>query len=163
MNWLDIVMLSLAGIGLIKGLFDGMIRQAAALVAVIIGIYLCAGLAEWIRGYLTAWDWFPPRLVVMTSYTLGFILIVGFILLMGTIVHRLVSVTPLSIFNHVAGGLLGLVMMILFLSLILNVIEMFDRNAAILSQEIKVESRFYLFIKSIIPTAFPGNIFVQNS
>jgi membrane protein required for colicin V production len=162
MNWLDIVILCLAGVGLIKGLYDGIIKQMVSLVAVIIGIYLCSGSAEWIRGYLTKLDWIPSHGVVMASYVLGFILIVGFIVLVGIVIHRIVSVTPLSIFNHIAGGLLGLVMMVLFISLVLNVIEMFDRNSVILSQGLKVESYFYFFIKNIIPTVFPGNIFVRN-
>jgi membrane protein required for colicin V production len=162
MNWLDIVIVSLAGIGLIKGLRDGFIKQAASLIAMIIGVYLCAGSAEWIRGYLTKWDWFPPHLIVMTSYLAGFILIVGFVVLTGSIVHRIISATPLSIFNHIAGGVLGLLIMALFLSLLLNVIELFDRNSVILSQELKVESRLYFPIKNIIPTIFPGNIFMPK-
>jgi membrane protein required for colicin V production len=160
MNWLDIVILCLTGVGLLKGLYDGMIGQVVSLAAMIIGIYLCAGSAEWLRGYLTKWDWFPQHAVMMTSYVLGFILIVGVIILAGQIVHRLVSVTPLSIFNHIIGGLLGLLMMMLFISLVFNVIEMFDHNSVILSQEIKVESRLYFYIKNIIPTIFPGDIFV---
>jgi membrane protein required for colicin V production len=162
MNWLDIVILCLAGVGLIKGLYDGVIRQVASLVAVIAGIYLCAGTAKWACGYLTKLDWFPPQITVMVSYIFGFILIVGFIILAGVIIHRVISVTPLSLFNHIAGGLLGLLMMVLFVSLVLNVIEMFDHDSVILPQEIKIESRFYFYIKSIIPTVFPGNIFIQK-
>ncbi|MDR2774232.1 MAG: CvpA family protein [Tannerella sp.] len=162
MNWLDIVILFIAGAGLLKGLYDGVIKQVASLVAMIIGIYLCNGSAEWVRGYLAKLEWIPPHMAVMTSYILGFILVVGIIVLVGIVVHRIVSVTPLSIFNHIAGGLLGLLMMILCISLMLNVIEMFDRNSVILSHGLKVESHFYFFIKDIIPTFFPGNIFVQN-
>jgi membrane protein required for colicin V production len=162
MNWLDILILCLVGIGLIKGLYDGIIRQAVSLVAVIVGIYLCAGIAEWLRGFLTELDWFPPQMTVMTSYISGFILIAGFILLMGIIIHRIISVTPLSLFNHIAGGLLGLLMMVLFISLVLNVIEMFDHQSVIFSRELKVESHLYIHIKNIIPTVFPGNIFIQK-
>jgi membrane protein required for colicin V production len=162
MNWLDIVILCLTGVGLIKGLHDGVVRQVVSLAAMIIGIYLCAGSAEWIRGYLTKMEWFPQEVVVMTSYVLGFILIVGIILLIGQIVHRLISATPLSVFNHIVGGMLGLLMMALFISLVFNVIEMFDHQSVLLSQEIKVESRFYFYVKNIIPTFFPGNIFVLN-
>lgn len=159
MNWLDIVILCLAGAGLIKGLYDGMIKQVVALGALIIGIYLCAGAAGWLCGYLKQLDWFPQQAVVMTSYFLGFVLIVGVILLAGRVIHNVVSVTPLSIFNHIAGGLIGLLMMILFMSFLLNLMEMFDRNSVLLSQEIKVESRFYYTAKNIIPALFPGNLF----
>ncbi|MDR1382118.1 MAG: CvpA family protein [Tannerella sp.] len=162
MNWLDIVIICLAGLGLAKGLYDGIIRQAASLVALIIGIYLCAGIAEWLRGFLTGLGWFPPQITVMISYVAGFILIAGFIVLIGVIIHRIVSVTPLSLFNHIAGGLLGLLLMVLFVSLVLNVIEMFDHKSVIFPHELKVESHLYLYIKNIIPSVFPGNIFVQK-
>lgn len=159
MNWLDIVILCLAGAGLIKGLYDGMIKQVVALGALIIGIYLCAGTAGWLCGYLEQLDWFPKQAIFLTSYFLGFVLIVGVILLAGRVIHSLVSATPLSIFNHVAGGVIGLLMMILFISFLLNLVEMFDRSSVLLSQEIKVESRFYYTIKNIIPILFPGNLF----
>jgi membrane protein required for colicin V production len=161
MNGLDIVILCLAGVGLLKGLYDGIIKQVASIVAVIIGIYLCAGSAEWIRGYLAKLDWIPSHLAVMASYLFGFLLVAGIVVWVGVVVHRIVNATPLSIFNHIIGGLLGLLMMVLCMSLILNVIEMFDFHAVILSQELKVESHFYFPIKNIIPTVFPGNVFGQ--
>ena len=159
MNWLDIVVLCLAGAGLIKGLIDGMVRQVVALIALIIGIFLCTGVARWLYGYLNQLDWFPEQAVMLTSYFLGFVLIVGVILLAGSVIHRLISFTPLSLINHIAGGLLGLLLMALFMSFLFNVIELFDSNSVMLSQELKVESRFYYIIKNIIPTIFPGNLF----
>ena len=162
MNWLDIVILCLAGAGLIKGLYDGFIKQAVAIVALIIGIYLCTGVAQWLCGYLVQLDWFPQEVVKLTSCFLGFVLIVGVILLAGNVIHKLISVTPLSILNHIAGGIIGILLMALFLSFILNIIDMFDTSSALLSQEIKVESKFYYKIKSIIPDLFPGNLFFET-
>ena len=159
MNWLDIVVLCLLGAGLLKGLFDGMIKQLVAVAAFIIGLYLCAGAAQWLCGYLNQLEWFPGQAVFFTSYFLGFVLIVGIVLLAGFIVHKMISVTPLSIINHLGGGLVGLLLMVLFISFLLNLIEMFDATSTLLSQEIKSESRFYYIIKNIIPTIFPGNLF----
>ena len=159
MNWLDITILCLCGVGLIKGLFDGMIKQVVALAALIIGLYLCSVTAGWLCGYATGLTWFPPKAVVPVSYVLGFILIVGIVLLAGNIVHRVISITPLSIFNHLIGGLLGVVLMVLFISVLLNIMELVDIHSTFLSQELKVESRFYNVIRSIIPSVFPGNLF----
>jgi len=155
MNWLDIVVLILLGIGLIKGLRDGVIKQIVAIGALIIGIYLCTSVAQLLCGYLLQLEWFPQQAVKLTSYFLGFVLIVGVILLAGKVVHKLVSVTPLSMLNHLAGGFLGVLLMVLFMSFLLNVIEVFD----LLSQELKVESNFYYKIKNIIPNVFPGDLF----
>ncbi|MDR3252627.1 MAG: CvpA family protein [Tannerella sp.] len=159
MSWLDITVLCLAGAGLIKGLKDGMIKQVVALGALIVGIYLCTGVASWVQSYLLQFEWLPKGAVGILSYFLGFVLIVGVILLAGNIVDRLIDITPLSILNHLAGGLVGVIMMALFLSLVFNIIEMFDTNAVFISREIKVESRFYVIIRDIIPTLFPGKLF----
>ena len=159
MNWLDIVILCLAGAGLLKGLYDGMIKQVVALAAMIIGIYLCAGAAEWVHGYLIKLEWFPQKAVVFASYFLGFIVIAGVIMLAGNLIHRLVSSTPLSLFNHLTGGILGLILTIIFTSFFINILELFDKNSVLLSQEVKVESRLYIIVKNIIPEFFPGSLF----
>jgi len=159
MNWLDIVIICLIGVGLIKGIFDGVIKQVVAICALIIGIYLCRGVAQWLHGYLVQLEWTSTQAVISASYFLGFVLIVGVVLLAGHVIHKLISVTPLSVFNHIAGGFLGLLLMVLLISFIFNVIEMFDTGSNFLSQEIKVESRFYISIKNIIPSYFPGELF----
>jgi membrane protein required for colicin V production len=159
MNGLDITILCLVGVGLIKGLFDGVIKQVVALGALLIGIYLCAGVAEWMDHYLSRLGWFSPQTTVIVSYFLGFVLIAGVILIAGHIIHKLISVTPLGIFNHLVGGLLGVVLMILFISFLFNAVELFDHRSVLLSQELKVESRFYYTIKNVIPEFFPGNLF----
>ena len=160
---MDIVILCLLGLGLIKGLFDGVVKQVVALFALIVGIYMCSGIGNWLCAYLVQLEWFPQGAVVITSYFLGFIIIVGVVLLTGSIVHRIVDATPLSIFNHLIGGFIGLVLMVVFVSVLLNLLEMVDYQSAILPQEIREESRYYLLIKNIIPTLFPGNLFeIQN-
>ena len=56
----------------------------------------------------------------MLSYVAGFLLIVGVILLAGEILTRVVGATPLSVLNHLVGGVLGLCFMMAFVSLLLN-------------------------------------------
>ena len=158
MNWLDIVIICLCVGGLIKGLIDGMIKQVVALFALICGIYLCSGVASWLYGYLTQIESFPPNAVIPSCFFLGFVLIVGVVLLAGNIIHRLISVTPLSIINHLTGGIIGLVLMILFISVVFNLLEVIDHGSVFISPAVKVESRFYYVIKSIIPV-FPGDLF----
>lgn len=159
MNWLDITLLCLAGIGFVKGLFDGMIKQVVSLIALLVAIFFCAKAAAWLRGYIVALGWFPAEGVTVLSYVAGFILILGFVLLAGELVHRVVGVTPLSVLNHLAGGLLGLGLMIVFVSLLLNILEGIDRGSVLIPREAKVESRFYHSVKEIVPTIYPGNLF----
>lgn len=43
MNWLDIILVCLAGIGFVKGLFDGVIKQVVSLIALVVAIFLFEG------------------------------------------------------------------------------------------------------------------------
>ena len=77
MNWLDITLLCLAGIGFVKGLFDGIIKQVVSLIALVIAIFFCGKAAAWLKGYILALGWFPEEGVTILSYIAGFILIMG--------------------------------------------------------------------------------------
>lgn len=159
MNWLDITLLCLAGIGFGKGLFDGFIKQVVSLIALVAAIFLCGEAAGWLRGYIVALGWFPEQGVSVLSYVAGFILIMGVLVLAGEIVTKVIDATPLSIINHLGGGALGLLLALLFTSLSLNLLDLVDRSGVFISQETKVESRFYEPIRQIVPTIYPHNLF----
>jgi membrane protein required for colicin V production len=159
MNWLDIVLICLAAIGLMKGLFDGVIKQVASLIALVIAIFLCGKVAALLKGSILSLGWFPEQGVTILSYIIGFLLIMGIVLLAGIVVHKVIGVTPLSVLNHMAGGLFGLLLMLIFTSLLLNLIEIVDRGSALIPLETKVESRFYDPVKRIIPTIYPSGLF----
>ena len=162
MNWLDITLLCLAGIGFGKGLFDGFIKQVVSLIALVAAIFLCGEAAGWLRGYIVALGWFPEQGVSILSYVAGFILIMGVLVLAGEIVTKVIDATPLSIINHLGGGLLGLLLSLLFTSLVLNFLDFVDKSSLFISQETKVESQFYEPVRRIVPTIYPHNLFSQG-
>jgi membrane protein required for colicin V production len=107
-------------------------------------------------------NWLPEYSVMIMSYVLAFIMIAGIIMLAGWIIHKMISVTPLSILNHLAGALLGLVMTLLLISLTLNIVERFDRQSSFISPKTKMESQFYFYFKDLVPTLYPIDLFIWN-
>jgi membrane protein required for colicin V production len=160
MNWLDMTLICLAIVGFIKGCMDGFVRQIIAFVALIAALYLCSNVAESLRGYLLQTAWFPEYGVTMASYVLAFLLIGGVILLVGGMLHKMINLTPLSVPNHLAGGIFGLVVTVLFLSLTLNILDSVDRRSMIISHETKVESLLYLQVREIGPALYPVELFI---
>ena len=77
MNWLDITLLCLAGIGFVKGLFDGIIKQVVSLIALVIAIFFCGKAAAWLKGYILALGWFPEEGVTYLELYSGFYLDYG--------------------------------------------------------------------------------------
>jgi membrane protein required for colicin V production len=113
-----------------------------------------------VREYLIGADWFPESAVTIFSYIFAFIMIAGIITLAGWIIHKMISVTPLSLFNHIAGAVFGLIVTLLLLSLTLTVIEGLDDRSALISEETKTESRFYYVVRDIIPGIYPIDLFI---
>ncbi len=159
MNWLDIVLVCLAGFGFVKGLSEGIIRQVVSLIALLAAIFCCAEVADWLRKYIVELNLFPAFWVTILSYVFGFMLIVGILKLVGDLMSKVIGVTPLSLLNHLLGGVFGLMFMMFFMSLLLNVVERIDRNSRWIARETKEESRFYSQIQQIVPTIFPSNLF----
>ena len=159
MNWLDITLLCLAGIGFVKGLFDGIIKQVVSLIALVIAIFFCGKAAAWQKGYILALGWFLEEGVTILSYIAGFILIMGVFILAGELVTKVVGATPLSVINHLFGGFFGLLVVLVFTSLLLNALEFVDRGSVLIHRQSKIESRFYYSVKQIVPTIFPHNLF----
>ena len=162
MNWLDITLLCLAGIGFAKGLFDGIIKQVVSLIALVVAIFFCGKAAAWLKGYIIDLGWFPAEGVTILSYVAGFILIMGVFILAGEIVTKVVGATPLSVVNHLFGGIFGLLVVMLFTSLLLNALEFVDKGSVLIHRQAKVESRFYYSVKEIVPTIFPHNMFSKG-
>ena len=160
MNWLDIVLAVLVIAGFIKGYSDGFIRQSVFFLALIAAIYLCSKVAINIREYLLSIDLFPENSVTVISYVLAFGMIAGIIILSGWIIHKMISVTPISLLNHLTGALLGLIVSILLISLTLNIMEGLDRRSAFISRETKVESRFYFYCIELVPAIYPFDLFI---
>ena len=159
MNWLDIVLLVLAVVGFAKGLFDGVIKQVVSLIALVVAIFFCGKVAAWLKGYIMALGWFPEEGTTILSYVAGFLLIVGVFILAGEVVTRIIGATPLSVINHLCGGLFGLLVILVFTSLLLNMLEFVDKGSVLLPRQAKVESRFYYSVRQIVPTIFPSNMF----
>lgn len=159
MNWLDITLLCLAGIGFVKGLFDGVIKQVVSLIALLVAIFFCSKAAAWLKGYIVALGWFPAEGVTVLSYVAGFLLIMGVIMLAGEIMDRVIGVTPLSVLNHVGGGLVGLCFMVGFVSLLLNLLEGMDKGSVLIPRQAKVESRYYNTVKEIVPNIYFNKLF----
>ena len=163
MNWLDIVLIVFVMAGFFKGYKDGFIRQIVFFFALIAAIYLCSKVAATLREYVLQTNWFQHEHgVTFASIILAFIMIVGVITMAGWIIHKMIDVTPLGLFNHLAGAALGLVGTMLLLSLTLNIMAVLDSRSTLIPQETKADSRFYFYVKNIIPGIYMLDLFISH-
>jgi len=158
MNWLDIAFLCLVLAGVVKGWSDGLIRQIVLLIALVVAICFCSVSAIYIGDFIAQSGWFPKKAINVVSHVIAFTLIVTIITIAGSIIHRMIAVTPLNLLNHLAGSIVGLIFTLAIISLTINVFENIDRDIALIPPKSKTESRYYAHIKAFIPMIYPKGL-----
>ena len=158
MNWLDLAIVVVAAIGLIKGLFDGLIKQIISLVSFILAIFFAGKTARPLRDFLISRDsithFISLQVISVICYILAFILIIIIFGWIGKLLNKAIA-SPMSCINYILGGLLGCSLSLLALSLLFNVLIVFDSNSKILKEQTKNESIFFYKVGKIVPLISP--------
>ncbi len=159
MNWLDIVIIVCITIGLIKGLFDGFIKQVVSLLALIIAILFAGVLAEPARNFLldqpSIANAMPAFIITGVCYIVAFALIVLAIYGLGKLVEVAIKVTPAKTLNYALGGFLGVLGWTIALSLAFNLLTVFDPNYKLINKQTRKESVLFNTVNSVVPTLYP--------
>jgi len=159
MNGLDLVITALVIIGLIKGLFDGMVKQVISLLALIIAIFCAGTLAIPLRdGFLSipfVISNIHPYIISGICYLLAFVFIIIFLNWIGKLVNKAINITPAGFLNKGLGALFGAFIVILSLSLLFMILTFFDPNSNIISQQTKQKSVLYEKVETVVPTIYP--------
>ena len=162
MNWLDLIILCLAGIGLVKGLFDGCIKQVVSLIGLYIAACSASGVADRVEKYVAKLNFLPDYGVDMVSWLIGFMFIIGLFILIGNALNKFLGATPLGVINHLFGGIIGVLIMSIFTSLLLNVVGYLDQKSLLIPRTVQAESKLYIPVKEILPAIFPSDLFGLN-
>ena len=154
MNWLDLIIIVCITIGLVKGLLDGFIKQAVSFIALIAAIFFAGQIASWMRSLLRGIELLgglDPGILTAVCYILSFSLIIIAIVLLGRIVNVAIKMTPAKYLNHLLGGLFGILIGAVSLSILINVLEAFD----VIPEQIQNQSILYKNTKGFVPAIYP--------
>tara|TARA_B100000886_G_scaffold147295_1_gene100104 strand:- start:1518 stop:2066 length:549 start_codon:yes stop_codon:yes gene_type:complete len=156
MSYLDIILSVPLMWGLYKGLSKGIIKELAALTALIAGIYGAIHLADNIHPYLKEQFAITSSFLPIVSFAITFIIIVLSIKLIGLIIDRVVKAVALGIISRLLGGIFGVFKTALILSALLLIINTIDYYLKLISVEQKKQSVLYEPISNIIPSIMPN-------
>jgi membrane protein required for colicin V production len=158
MNWLDIIILICLAIGLVKGLFDGFVKQIVSFLALVVAIFFAGQLADLGRTGLQHWDVFSslsPGILTAVCYILAFSVIVIIIVLLGKVVNIAIKMTPAQLLNRLLGGLFGVLVWLFSLSIVFNLLAAFDPHSTVISEQTQTKSALYSGTKNAVPTIYP--------
>ena len=158
MNWLDLAIITGLGIGLIKGLVAGFIKQAVSLIALIIAIVFAGQVSVPVRIFLMqhiTGDGVSPQIITALCYIIAFVLIIAAIVLIGKAVNFAIKLTPAKPLNILLGGLFGIFIWALSLSILFNLFAIFDAGSTIIPSSLKESSTLYHPVKDLLPMIYP--------
>lgn len=154
MNWIDFVIVVLIVLAVISGFSNGLVREVASLVGLILGIWGAIKFSDFTAGKLYEWFDMTGQYVGIMAFIITFLAIVVIIHFIGTMADKVVETISLGFLNRLLGMVFGAIKNILILSVIFTILNSIDARRHFLPASVN-ESRFYMPISDIVPSIFP--------
>ena len=118
MNWFDIALIAALALSTLAGIWQGFLMMVLPVIGIIVGTVL-AGYYSASLGNLLSID--NPQHAQWAGYLIILFGTLILAIILSTLLHKVISFTPLKWIDKLAGGILGLVLGILFCATMLAV------------------------------------------
>lgn len=159
MNVFDLIFALLLGWAILMGVRKGLVIQATAVVALLLGIYISYKFSYILAEKISGIDEITGVLneggsaVYIISFILTFIAVVVAARLLGSVVHRILHVALLGWVNRLLGAVFSVAKMTLIVSVALYILNSIDRQLPFIPKEWLHKSKFYKPVSNFAPTA----------
>lgn len=155
MNFIDWIIFILIGIGMVKGLTDGLVRQLVSLAGIILGTWVAIHYADFTAKFLLRVYDFPVYIWKPLSFFIPFIAMLIAANLLATIFQKVLSGIGLGPLNHVAGAVFGGIKFVLIISIALNLFQQLDSSNRVVKSTTKSNSISFYPVLKVSTTIFP--------
>lgn len=155
MNWFDLLIGILLLIAFINGYRKGLIMQLVGLATLVLAAIFGGRLAEKILPEIHRLIDITPVAARVLSFVLVFALIAIVLSLVGKMLQKFIDVVLLSFINRLLGAVIAVGTMLLFLSIILNLVLMLDKEEVVLKKETREDSFFFKRVETVVPAIIP--------
>ena len=155
MNWLDVVIIILLGIGLIKGFIDGLVIELTEILALVLGIFLAIHFSGWTAARLSDYFDLQTKWLGIMAFAITFIIIVISVNLLGRLLDNVLKAASLGFILRITGAIFGVIKVVLILSVVFVFINTLSQKIRIIPEKTASESTLYRPIADVIPEIFP--------
>jgi membrane protein required for colicin V production len=152
---LDIFFLILIVWAAYIGFTKGFILQVASLAALILGIYGAIKTSGYLSNYLSQKTNTYGEYLPIISFAITFIIIVIIIHFLARMLEKIVEIIALGLINRIFGAVLSIIKYSLIISVILVILNNFDRKASFLPKKQIQKSFFYTRLFVLAPFIYP--------
>jgi membrane protein required for colicin V production len=155
MNWIDLAIVVILILSMVSGFINGLIREAASLAALILGIWGAIKFSGFTAAKLYDYFDLSGHYVGIIAFLITFGIIVVIIHFVGILADKLADAAALGFINRLLGIVFGLFKTVLILSVFFVILNAIDARRPFLPKEILEQSRFFHPISDIAPAIFP--------
>jgi membrane protein required for colicin V production len=156
MHYIDIVILIPLLWGAYRGFMKGFIVAISTFLALMLGVYGAINFSNYVSTFLfEKFNW-TNEYIPIIAFAITFIGIVILIHFLSRLLDNLVKAVALGFVNKILGAILGMAKFMLIISVVILIINKFDKNSSFITEKIKTESLLYSPISSMILKAYPS-------
>lgn len=155
MNWIDLIIVVILIISMVTGFINGLIREAASLAALILGIWGAIKFSGFTAEKLYDFFDMSGRYVGIIAFLVTFGIIVVLIHFIGLLADKIADAANLGFINRLLGIAFGLFKSVLIMSVFFVVLNAIDARRPFLPKDRIEGSIFYNPISDIAPVIFP--------
>lgn len=155
MNVLDIILVIPLIWFIYRGFTKGLIIEFASLVGLVLGIWAAINFSYFAADILESYVDLEQKYISIIAFIITFIIVVILIYLIGKILERFINLLALGFLNKLLGAFFGLIKAAFILSIIILIINSFDKNKSIITSKLREGSILYKPIASLVPTIIP--------
>ena len=151
MEAIDIILLVGLLVGGLRGFMRGLVNQLAAVVALLLGLWVATHFSDIVAGWLSGRFSLARGHMAVLSFSLTFAAVVVGVHLVARTVSGLLDMASLGLLNKLAGMVLGLLLLGFVESVVLSVVD----GMGVLPSAVKQKSLLYGPVAGIAPVLFP--------
>ena len=127
----------------IKGLICGLIKEAAGIAAILVGLFLAVNFSGWLSDWILEKGWFDPKYLEIISFTIIFLGVILLVILMSKLLDKFADTISLNWLNKLAGFVFGGCKGALIVAGVCYLAERIIQNFSLTEQEFLANSTIY--------------------
>ena len=143
MSAADIIIIIVIAFFAIKGLICGLIKEAAGIAAILVGLFLAENFSGWLSDWILEKGWFDPKYLEIISFTIIFLGVILLVILMSKLLDKFADTISLNWLNKLAGFVFGGCKGALIVAGVCYLAERIIQNFSLTEQEFLANSTIY--------------------
>ena len=150
----DIILIIIIAFFAIKGLICGLIKEAAGMVAVLLGLFFAVNFSEWLSEWILEKGWFYPKYIEIISFTVILLGVILLVIVLSKMLDKFADAISLNWLNKLAGLAFGATKGAFILGGACYLIERIIQNFSLTEHEFLADSKIYNQLLKAFETVF---------